>query len=112
MSFCQLSYVQYSLWSFALNESAVDYSNLDKLKCAAVFPVFKGRDKEESLEEAWELEKQLESSGGYGLWLCEGRESLEDPPRSITLGDIEDFNRWFLEQKERNELGGIFIMLM
>ena len=81
-------------------------------KYAAVFPVFKNRDEEEASKEALALEEQLQSAAGYSMWLCEGRESIESPPRSTTLDDIQRFNTWFLERKAANDIHGVFIMLV
>ena len=58
------------------------------------------------------MEKQLESTAGYGIWLCDGRESLETPPSSTSLNDIKGFNSWLEERKKYEDIDGIFIMLM
>ena len=84
----------------------------DKIKCAAVFPVFKDRDEQKALSEAWKLEKQLKESVGYGLWLCEGRNSLDCEPRSVSLRDIEGFNVWFKQRKRLNDIDGVYVMIM
>jgi len=81
-------------------------------KCAAIFSVFKNRKERAAVNEAWELEKELESSAGYGIWLCAGRDSLESPPSSTSLNDIRGFNAWFEERKKREDIDGIFIMLI
>ena len=81
-------------------------------KCAAVFPIFKKRDKEEALKEAHELETELVKSAGYGLWRCQGRNTAESEPRSISSNDIEGFSKWFVERKRLNDIDGVFIMLM
>lgn len=81
-------------------------------KWAAVFPVYKNRDMQGAIEEAWELEKQLESAAGYNLWLRTGRHGSNSPPSTTDLKDIEVFNAWFRKRKRKNDISGIFIMLM
>ena len=82
------------------------------VKCAAVFPVYRNRNTKAAITESWELEKQLEAAAGYGLWLREGRESLETPPSSTTLRDILGFSTWFNERKRRRDIDGVFVMIM
>ena len=93
--------------------STIEYSEESTLtKCAAVFPVFRNRDKKAAIKEAWELEKQLGSSADYGIWMRGTRESLEMPPSSTSLRDLENFSAWFTERKELNDIHGVFLMLM
>ena len=82
------------------------------VKCGVVFPVYRNRDKEEALKEAWDFERQLESTSGYGIWLRSGRESLEFPPSSTSLKDIQGFSAWFGERKKYDDVDGVFIMVM
>lgn len=84
----------------------------DKVKCAAVFAVYKNRDEEGAVREAWDLEIALAESAGYGLWLCEGRTSVDCAPKSVALDDIRGFNHWFLERKMQNDIHGVYIMIM
>jgi len=81
-------------------------------RCAAVFPVCKNRDVRASIKEAWTLEQELQSSAGYDLWLCKGRQSPQSPPRSVSLDDIKGFNSWFCERKDCGDIDGVFIMLI
>ena len=93
--------------------NGIEFSEESKsVKCAAVFPVYRNRNKEEAVLEAWDFEKQLASSAGYGIWLRDGRESLETPPSSTSLRDIQGFNAWISERKEYNDIHGVFIMIM
>jgi len=46
------------------------------------------------------------------LWLCEGRNSLDCKPQSVTLKDIEGFNEWFKERKDLNDIHGLYVMLI
>ena len=84
----------------------------NSIKCAVVLPVYRNRNKKAAVEEAWEFERQLESACGYGIWLRGGRESLDVPPSSTSLRDLQGFSSWFNERKRNNDLDGVFIMIM
>ena len=98
--------------TFWLHFRIEDFEDTDLPKYAAVFSVYKNRDKEVAMEEAWELEKTLKSKAGYEIWLRTGRESIETPPSSASLRDIDEFNAWFNERKRHDDICGIFVMIM
>eukprot|EP00493_Phyllostaurus_siculus_P003253 UN03267 len=57
-------------------------------------PFSENRDKEAAVKEAWELEKQLECAAHYGLSMRGTRDSLDIPPSSTSLSDLQGFNIW------------------
>jgi len=82
-------------------------------KCAAVLSVFKHRDQQKALGEAWDLENVLEEAG-YKIWCCQQRKSLgrRPMPISTTRAHINEFNQYFLDCKKHNKLDGMFIMIV
>ena len=77
-----------------------------------MFPVCTERRKSTALNEAWDLERALVEEAEYKLWLYEGRDSPEEAPRSVSLKDINKFNEWLKQQKEENDIQGVYIMIV
>jgi len=81
-------------------------------KCAAVLSVFKQRDHLKAAKEASDLEDKLKGAG-YDIWRCEeSRNSKNNLPISTTRAHLEEFNEYFVEHKEKNDLDGVFIMII